>query len=105
MAGWSRHPKLIMAYLARPESMPPEDACAAERDLHASLLADPLRAVSKADIAVLADPDARENWTFMVNFRDRLVAAPSLEAEYVNLAPVTAPVICRRALLSRSSAI
>ena len=31
-------------------------------------------------------PDARENWTFMMNFRDRLVAAPSLEAVYVTLA-------------------
>ena len=41
---------------------------------------------SKADIAALADADARENWTFMMNFRDRLVAAPSLEAVYVALA-------------------
>ncbi|MBR1147893.1 DUF6352 family protein [Bradyrhizobium sp. AUGA SZCCT0431] len=79
-------PELIMAYLARPELMPPEDACEAERNLHAGLLADPLRSVSKAEIAALADPDARENWTFMMNFRDRLVAAPSLEAVYINLA-------------------
>jgi hypothetical protein len=79
-------PELIMAYLARPELMPPDDACDAERDLHASLLADPLRAVTGADIAALADADARENWTFMMNFRDRLVAAPSLEAVYVALA-------------------
>lgn len=79
-------PELIMAYLARPELMPPDDACEAERHLHASLLADPLRSVSKADIAALADPDARENWTFMMNFRDRLVAASSIEAVYVNLA-------------------
>jgi hypothetical protein len=79
-------PELIMAYLARPELMPPEDACQAERDLHASLLADPLRAVSKADIAAIADADARENWTFMISFRDRLIAAPSLEAVYVALA-------------------
>ena len=79
-------PELIMAYLARPELMPPDDACAAERNLHASLLADPLRPVSRADIAGLADADARENWTFMVNFRDRLMAAPSLEAVYTNLA-------------------
>src|SRR5882757_1901357 len=79
-------PELIMAYLARPELMPPADACDAERNLHAGLLADPLRAVSKGDIAELADADARENWTFMVAFRDRLVAAPSLEAVYVNLA-------------------
>ncbi|EKS42080.1 DUF6352 family protein [Afipia broomeae] len=79
-------PELIMAYLARPELMPPDDACDAERELHASLLADPLRPVSKADIAALADADARENWTFMTAFRDRLMAAPSLEAVYVALA-------------------
>jgi hypothetical protein len=79
-------PELIMAYLARPELMPPADACAAERNLHASLLADPLRAIAEADIAALEDAGARENWTFMINFRDRLVAAPSLEAVYVTLA-------------------
>jgi hypothetical protein len=79
-------PELIMAYLARPELMPPADACEAERDLHASLMADPLRVVSGADIARLADADARENWSFMMNFRDRLMAAPSLEAVYVALA-------------------
>jgi len=79
-------PELIMAYLARPELMPPADACEAERNLHASLLADPLRPVSGADIAALADADARENWSFMTNFRDRLMAAPSLEAVYVALA-------------------
>lgn len=79
-------PELIMAYLARPELMPPDDACDAERNLHASLLADPLRTVSKADIAAIADPDARENWTFMIAFRDRLVSSPSLEAVYVTLA-------------------
>ncbi len=79
-------PELIMAYLARPELMPPADACNAELRLHANLLADPLRPVTSADIAALVDADARENWTFMVNFRDRLVAAPSLEAVYVALA-------------------
>jgi len=79
-------PELIMAYLARPELMPPADACEAERDLHASLMAEPLRPVSARDIARLADADARENWSFMMNFRDRLMAAPSLEAVYVSLA-------------------
>ena len=79
-------PELIMAYLARPELLPPADACEAERDLHASLMADPLRPVSARDIARLADADARENWSFMMNFRDRLMAAPSLEAVYVSLA-------------------
>ncbi|WP_204325141.1 DUF6352 family protein, partial [Stenotrophomonas maltophilia] len=31
--------ELILAYLARPELVPPEEACAAERALHASLMA------------------------------------------------------------------
>src|SRR3954466_13362282 len=84
--GLEATPELIMAYLARPELMPPTDACEAERNLHASLLADPLRPVSKAEIAAIVDADARENWTFMMNFRDRLVTAPSLEAVYVALA-------------------
>src|SRR3954454_23227081 len=79
-------PELIMAYLARPELMPPAGACDAERNLHASLLTNPLRPVSKADIAALADADARENWTFMMSFRDRLISAPSLEAVHVMLA-------------------
>src|SRR4051794_5235579 len=79
-------PELIMAYLARPELMPPAEACAAERRLHASLLAEPLRPVSKAEIAALADADARENWSFFIAFRDRLMAAPSLEAAYLALA-------------------
>jgi hypothetical protein len=79
-------PELIMAYLARPELMPPADACEAERKLHANLLADPFRPVSSADIAALADADARENWTFMVGFRDRLISAQSLEESYTALA-------------------
>src|SRR5947207_7409352 len=79
-------PELILAYLARPELMPPANACEAERNLHASLLANPLRPVSKADISALADADARENWTLMMAFRDRLLTAASLEAVYVNLA-------------------
>jgi hypothetical protein len=78
--------ELILAYLARPELVPPDEACAAERALHASLMAQPRRAVSKHDIAALADADARENWTMMLAFRDRLLAAASVEAAYLDLA-------------------
>ena len=79
-------PELMMAYLARPELVPPDEACDAERALHASLMEDPFRPVSDADLAKLADPDARENWAFMISFRERLRAAPSLEAAYLDLA-------------------
>ena len=77
--------ELLLAYLARPELVPPDEACDAERALHASLLAAPRGAVAKAAIAALADPEARENWAMMIAFRDRLLAAPSVEAAYLDL--------------------
>ncbi|MHB2168193.1 DUF6352 family protein [Alsobacter sp. R-9] len=77
--------ELILAYLARPEVLPPDEACDAERALHAGLMAEPRRAVSAADIEALADADARENWEVLLSFRDRLVSSPSLEAAYRGL--------------------
>ena len=47
--------EFLKAYLARPEITPPPDACAAERSLHARLLASPRQAVAPADIAAIAD--------------------------------------------------
>jgi len=75
----------LKIYLARPELVPPEDACEAERALYASLMADPRRIVSPQDIAAIADADARENWTFMLAFRDHLLRHPTLEAAYLDL--------------------
>jgi Family of unknown function (DUF6352) len=77
--------ELLLAYLARPELVPPEEACAAERALHAGLLAAPRRPVAPEEVAALADPDARENWSMMLAFRDRLLAARSVEAAYLDL--------------------
>jgi hypothetical protein len=78
--------ELLLAYLARPELKPPAEACAAEHALHAALMASPRRAVDAAEIAAIADADARENWGFMLGFRDRLLRAASLEAAYLDLA-------------------
>lgn len=75
----------LKAYLARPELVPPPEACDAERALHAALLQDPRRPVSPAEIASMADADARENWEVMLRFREKLLAAPSLEAAYLSL--------------------
>lgn len=75
--------EMLLAYLARPELVPPEEACAAERELHAALMAQPRRPVTPAMIAAIADADARENWQFMIGFRDRLLAHPTLEAAYL----------------------
>src|SRR5438128_6814663 len=74
--------EFLKVYLARPELAPPPDACVVERTLHAALLADPRRPVSAADIASMADADARENWELMIGFRDHLVAHKTLEAAY-----------------------
>ena len=77
----------LKAYLARPELLPPESACEAELRLHHELLMHhPRRPVAKEEIAALEDPDARENWEFMIAFRDHVLAAPSLEAAYLALA-------------------
>jgi hypothetical protein len=79
--------EFLKAYLARPELTPPQEACAAERELHHALLMHhPRRQVKAEEIAAIADADARENWELMLAFRDRLMAAPTLEAAYLALA-------------------
>ena len=77
--------EFLKAYLVRPELLPPADACEAERRLHATLMEEPRALVEPGAVAAIADPDARENWAVMLNFRDRLLAAPTLEAAYVRL--------------------
>lgn len=83
--GLSVTDELLLAYLARPELVPPHEACDAERALHAALMTDPRRPVPAREIEALVDEDARENWTFMIRFRDRLLASPTVEAAYLAL--------------------
>lgn len=75
----------LKVYLARPELIPPPEACAVERTLHAALLADPRMSVSETEIATVADADARENWQLLIAFRDHLLRHKTLEAAYVDL--------------------
>jgi hypothetical protein len=77
--------ELLLAWLARPEIVPPEDACAAERALHARLRQTPAAPVAPGEIAALADADARENWEHFLGFRDRLIAAGSVEEAYLGI--------------------
>jgi hypothetical protein len=77
--------EFLKAYLARPELVPPKDACAAERALHRSLLRDPRQFVTAPRIAAIADADARENWQMMISWRDHLVKHRSLEAAYLEI--------------------
>jgi hypothetical protein len=77
--------EFLKAYFIRPELTPPPDACALERKLHGALLAEPRRPVDAADISAIADPDARENWQFVLAFRDLLLRHQTLEAAYLAL--------------------
>jgi hypothetical protein len=77
--------EFLKLYLARPELAPPDDACVVERTLHAALLADPRRPVTDAEIAAIADADARENYELLVGWRDHLLAYPTVEAAYLAL--------------------
>lgn len=75
----------LKIYLARPELIPPPEACSAERNLHAALIADPRRTVAASDMMEIADNDARENWELLIGFRDHLLRHKTLEAAYIDL--------------------
>ena len=77
--------EFLKVYLARPELVPPPEACAAERAIYNALLADPRRPLGSDEIAAIADADARENWGLLVAFRDRLLRHETLEEAYSSL--------------------
>ncbi|MFO1304279.1 MAG: DUF6352 family protein [Burkholderiales bacterium] len=75
----------LRSYLLRPELAPIAESGSAELALHDALLADPRRSISRAEIEAVEDADARDNYAIFLRFRERLLAAPSLEAAYVGL--------------------
>jgi uncharacterized protein DUF6352 len=75
--------EFLKAYLARPELVPPPEACAAERKLHIALLSDPRQFVAASQVAAIEDADARENWEMMIAWRDHLAKHRTLEAAYL----------------------
>ena len=77
--------QFLKAYLARPEIVPPPEACDAERRLHDRLLAAPRAPVPTEEIRGLADRDARENWRQLLALRAQLLAQSSIEAAYLAL--------------------
>lgn len=77
-AWWQRH-------FARPELALVDESCAAERELHTALRADPARGVTDSELAALADADTQQNYRVFLRFRDRVLQAGSIEAAYVGL--------------------
>lgn len=75
----------LRAYFARPEVAPIAESCAAERALFAKLMAHPRLLVTPAELTALADADARDNYRVVLNFRDRLLEAGTVEGCYMAL--------------------
>ena len=75
----------LRSHLLRPELAPVRESCRAEVAVHERLLSNPRAVVAEADIAPIADVDARDNLRIWLRFRDRLLRAPTLEAVYVGL--------------------
>ncbi|MGL4242450.1 MAG: DUF6352 family protein [Beijerinckiaceae bacterium] len=77
--------EFLKAFYARPEVLPPAEACDAERALHARLMIAPSDHVAPSELAAMQDPDARENWAMLIGFRDLLMQSETLEAAYLKL--------------------
>ncbi len=77
--------ELLLAWLARPEVLPPEEACDTERAIHARLMADPRAPVTDAEVAAMADADAQENWRFLLHLREVLLREGTIEGAYLSL--------------------
>jgi len=75
----------LRAYYLRPEVHPVEESCDAERALHAALMEAPRRAVTEADLSAIVDEDARDNYKVVLRFRERLLAAGTIEGAYLEL--------------------
>jgi hypothetical protein len=75
----------LRAFLLRPEMLPVTESCEAEVALHEALLGQPALVVPEQRLAALADSDARDNYEVLLRFRDRLLAAGSLERAYLDL--------------------
>lgn len=75
--------EFLKAYLARPELMPPPQACVPERQLHSDMMHAPRKSVDPSQIDAIADLDARENWHLAIAWRDHLLRERTLESAYL----------------------
>jgi hypothetical protein len=80
----------LRAYYLRPEIHPVEESGEGERRVHAALMEDPRRGI---DLAAIEDPDARDNYRIVLDFRRKLLEAGTVEGCYLALfrAPIDIP--------------
>lgn len=83
----------LRAYYLRPEIHPVEESGEAERRFHASLMREPRRAVTQAELDAVEDEDARDNYRILLRFRQKLLEAGTVEGCYMSLfkAPIEVP--------------
>ena len=83
----------LRAYYLRPEIHPVEESGEAERRLHAALMESPTRTISEEMLQGVEDPEARENYRIVLNFRTKLLEAGTVEGCYMSLfkAPIDIP--------------
>jgi hypothetical protein len=75
----------LRAYYLRPEIHPVEESGERERALHAALMEQPRRDLGEREIRQIEDEDARDNYRVLARFRERLLAAGTIEGAYMNL--------------------
>ena len=83
----------MRAYYLRPEIHPVEESGEGERHVHSELMHSPRKAVSERELESIEDPDARENYRVILNFRKKLLDAGTVEGCYMSLfkAPIDIP--------------
>ena len=62
-----------------------EESGPLERELHAALMAEPRLRVAEKELKSLEDADMQENYRILLRWRDRLVAAGTVEGAYMAL--------------------
>ncbi|HYN13215.1 MAG TPA: DUF6352 family protein [Burkholderiales bacterium] len=75
----------LRAYYLRPEIHPVEESCEDEQRLHAALMSNPRLQVSEKEFTAVKDEDAQHNYRVLLRFRDRLLAAGTVEGFYMTL--------------------
>jgi hypothetical protein len=70
-----------------------EESGEGELALHASLMENPRREIHEQHLHAIEDADARDSYRILMRFRDRLLAAGTVEGAYMNLfkAPIDVP--------------
>ena len=71
--------------LNRPELALVAESCSAELAVHEALQANPRHTPTPLLLQAVSDADARENLQIWLRFRNKLLAAPTLEAAYMGL--------------------